>query len=538
MLTPIQREHLKLIQAKEGNLRPEEVLRDARNPNSPLHDLFEWDNTAAANAYRLMQAKQVVRFVVRIVPQPRREAVRVSVAQRPVGAVSHSQPPAREQALTLPGLIAGIEAMKVRYCIAMPELESHFDLFIGALRQRAAAAPAPTPKPHFPGDDRASNGTLARFKTYSHNEAHTNKETAALRAGHPALTESRTQFPTRVFDPAEADHVLVPGHNNAKVGDFVTKGPWAGMNIFTLTLEERATCPDSCDLLAECYGNAMPLAKRWKYGPDLITKLHEELHALAGQHPAGFVVRLHVLGDFPDIEYVRYWIGWMADIPQIHIFGYTAHSRFGLIGQEIAEVNKIVPDRWAIRFSVSPDTEPMPMQATTIWRKEAGKVDEGVVCPASSGDTSCCGTCGLCWSPAFAGKRVVFLGHGMNRTKGGRPPAEINPALAAVVAAHKDVVISAPAVATVDLRVNPDLPRKPGSPGPNQGPESIVVGPRAPHYAEITPVAADLATITKWVKSAATDIKFRDWEDLRAVNARRELMGLPWFKRSFEKTRV
>lgn len=55
MLTPLQREHLRLIQSKEGRLDPREVLRDARNANSPLHDLFEWDDSAAADAYRMMR---------------------------------------------------------------------------------------------------------------------------------------------------------------------------------------------------------------------------------------------------------------------------------------------------------------------------------------------------------------------------------------------------------------------------------------------------------------------------------------------------
>lgn len=60
------------------------------------------------------------------------------------------------------------------------------------------------------------------------------------------------------------------------------------------------------------------------------------------------------------------------------------------------------------------------MQATTIWREARGKVEEGIVCPAQSGDTTACATCALCWSPWAGDQRIVFLGHGMSRSRGPR----------------------------------------------------------------------------------------------------------------------
>ena len=39
---------------------PEYLIREARKKSSPLHSLFEWDNTAAAKEYRLLQARLII----------------------------------------------------------------------------------------------------------------------------------------------------------------------------------------------------------------------------------------------------------------------------------------------------------------------------------------------------------------------------------------------------------------------------------------------------------------------------------------------
>jgi hypothetical protein len=49
---------------KKNRLTPEHVLEDAANPLSPLHPYFEWDDSAAAKEYRLIQARQLIRSVV------------------------------------------------------------------------------------------------------------------------------------------------------------------------------------------------------------------------------------------------------------------------------------------------------------------------------------------------------------------------------------------------------------------------------------------------------------------------------------------
>ena len=53
-----------------GRLTSEEVLRSARDPDCPLHPAFEWDDTAAAEAYRLEQARYLIRSIEVVVAKP------------------------------------------------------------------------------------------------------------------------------------------------------------------------------------------------------------------------------------------------------------------------------------------------------------------------------------------------------------------------------------------------------------------------------------------------------------------------------------
>jgi hypothetical protein len=52
------------LRLRNGGLRPEDVVADAKPDDSPLHPLFEWDDTTAANGYRLVQAREVIRSIV------------------------------------------------------------------------------------------------------------------------------------------------------------------------------------------------------------------------------------------------------------------------------------------------------------------------------------------------------------------------------------------------------------------------------------------------------------------------------------------
>lgn len=59
-----------------GELQAEDVVEAARDPRSPLHSLFEWDDSAAAERYRQQQARGVIRRL-RVVYQEASEQPKV-----------------------------------------------------------------------------------------------------------------------------------------------------------------------------------------------------------------------------------------------------------------------------------------------------------------------------------------------------------------------------------------------------------------------------------------------------------------------------
>lgn len=55
---------LDAIRARRGMLTPRIVVEEARNPKSPIHECFEWDNDHAAELWRLSQAGYLIRSLV------------------------------------------------------------------------------------------------------------------------------------------------------------------------------------------------------------------------------------------------------------------------------------------------------------------------------------------------------------------------------------------------------------------------------------------------------------------------------------------
>ena len=51
----------------DGLIKPERVVEAARPKTSPIHDQFEWNNTEAAEKYRLLQASELIRVSVEII---------------------------------------------------------------------------------------------------------------------------------------------------------------------------------------------------------------------------------------------------------------------------------------------------------------------------------------------------------------------------------------------------------------------------------------------------------------------------------------
>lgn len=54
---------LKQLADEYGSITPELVLEHAKPKDSPLHAFFQWDNTKAAEQYRLVQARQLIRRI-------------------------------------------------------------------------------------------------------------------------------------------------------------------------------------------------------------------------------------------------------------------------------------------------------------------------------------------------------------------------------------------------------------------------------------------------------------------------------------------
>ena len=241
------------------------------------------------------------------------------------------------------------------------------------------------------------------------------KAITSLRSDNPALSEGRPIF--KVTPAEQAPRLLVSGHNNRKIGKTVTKGEWAGMPIYTLTLAERSTCPRSCEFWAACYGNAMNWARRLEAGPVLEDVLVVEIMQHANRHPDGFVVRLHVLGDFYSVEYVDLWRRLLRQYPSLRVFGYTAYlpdaddQREAAIGEAVAVTRMQFPDRFRVRFSG---------EETRVVTDEGFQEPGVLVCPAEKSEKASCGSCAFCWERE---EEIAFILHGMigGRQKRGRP---------------------------------------------------------------------------------------------------------------------
>lgn len=50
-----------LLQKHEGHISPAILLEAAKDPASPFHHLFEWDDSKGAENFRLMQAASIIR---------------------------------------------------------------------------------------------------------------------------------------------------------------------------------------------------------------------------------------------------------------------------------------------------------------------------------------------------------------------------------------------------------------------------------------------------------------------------------------------
>lgn len=73
------------IERAYGQITPTDVVDAARDPASPLHGHFEWDDSAAAEEWRLAQARTLIASVrVKLHSVPERPPLRAFVAIIPL----------------------------------------------------------------------------------------------------------------------------------------------------------------------------------------------------------------------------------------------------------------------------------------------------------------------------------------------------------------------------------------------------------------------------------------------------------------------
>lgn len=225
--------------------------------------------------------------------------------------------------------------------------------------------------------------------------------------GTPAVEAGRSIFYRKgVRSPRELGKVLVSGHSNVKIGRDVRKGALRGYWIYTLSLEERATCPRSCLHWDTCYGNNMPFAKRVDHRDRIALEAAIErdiLRLLAVNGRRGILVRLHALGDFFSVAYVRFWAIMLQRYDRLAVYGYTARLPGTEIGDAVDLVRREHSQRFAIRYSNGGQ-----MRDCTVSIRAVDEAVNAIVCPEQTGATRACATCALCWSTT---RNIAFLEH-------------------------------------------------------------------------------------------------------------------------------
>ena len=216
--------------------------------------------------------------------------------------------------------------------------------------------------------------------------------------------KTTTVYPKSIKSPLVPSYqVLKKGSNNKKLGFKITSNKWEGKNLYSLTLTERDTCPESCHHWEDCYGNNMPFAHRFST-LGLVQAVEEQIETLVKKHPKGIVIRLHVLGDFYSFDYVRFWEDMLLKFPTLCVFGYTAREHDSVIGAYIQFLNIEYRERFVIRFSRSNETKRIGLW----YAAEETFTGPAFTCPEQTGKLDSCASCGLCWT---APKTVRFLSH-------------------------------------------------------------------------------------------------------------------------------
>ena len=230
-----------------------------------------------------------------------------------------------------------------------------------------------------------------------------------IKTSHKAIQEGRTVFVNSIKSSKDFK-ILQLAKRNSKLGNgkyIIKKGSWKGMPLFSITLEERKTCPKSCHHWGDCFGNNMFLASRISHKTSFKRNLEREVNDVSKRYPNGFVIRLHVLGDFYSVAYVQLWALLLKQHKNLRIFGYTARTS-GAIAETLDELRKSFPNRFLLRESSNNSYS--PKRKTKSFAANENFTGDGIICPHSEKKTDSCLTCGLCLNGNFK-KTIIFPTH-------------------------------------------------------------------------------------------------------------------------------
>lgn len=133
-LSVVRAEFNRIAKANKGRLRAADVVMAARPAKAPLHPFFEWNDGAAADKFRLLQAERLIRVTVETIEvngEPREYRAFVSLSSdrmsrqgyRTMTAVM-SNPAWR--AVLLEDALSELRAFKLKYR-GLVELAAVFD---------------------------------------------------------------------------------------------------------------------------------------------------------------------------------------------------------------------------------------------------------------------------------------------------------------------------------------------------------------------------------------------------------------------------
>ena len=217
-----------------------------------------------------------------------------------------------------------------------------------------------------------------------------------------------TIYKNNIFELENYQFKILKPSTNKKLGKKVLKGKYKDYKFVTLTLVERETCPKDCIHWDDCYGNNMPFAHRFSAEDQnlLQKRIYEDLLNSSNQL---LLIRLHILGDFFNVKYVKFWSIMLNTFKNIAIYGYTANninSKITLsrdIAKEIIKLNRSKDSH--IRFS-NDLTNSFSANSYDVVKPVKG---ESILCPVQEDKTANCGTCGLCWNQK--NQSIIFKTH-------------------------------------------------------------------------------------------------------------------------------